>query len=380
MMKFPLNCERIEMSDPTTGIRITQITSYPSPSVHMPYDWPSVTPDNQRFILMCQRSSSRMAPYDVFRCDADGIGLVQLTEMPETAGHPALSLTLDGKALYAIWRDEHILRSIDMESGEITDLVSLARHARPTFGVQGIRQPASGDYVFVSYVSYANGGAYALRVDLKSGDVTVCDDIAIAACDHATGRLIILKNFMQLGTEMRADGSRVYTNTNPEPMTYCSVDESGGDEKHIAPVGMFAHSTTLGKLGCIQGPSQPPNRCIWIAEPEKEPWKLVEGPYFWHAGPSWDGEWILSDTNWPDEGLKLVHVPTRRFRTLCHAHGSQGHAQSGHAHPALSQDGRLGIFTSDRTGTTQVYVARITDEFRESIRAGELDNTRDKWV
>jgi hypothetical protein len=38
------------------------------------------------------------------------------------------------------------------------------------------------------------------------------------------------------------------------------------------------------------------------------------------------------------------------------------------------------VFGSDRTGISQVYVAQITDEFRESVIAGELDNPRDKWI
>jgi hypothetical protein len=233
----------------------------------------------------------------------------------------------------------------------------------------------------VSFVSYEIGSGFGLRVDLSSGAVTECAcDGSIYGVDQTTGRLIVVRNFMKLGTKLGADGSRVYTNASDEPITLWTVEEDGSDPQYVVRLDMFAHSTLLGKRSAIQGPSQPPHRCIWIAEPGKEPWKLVEGPYFWHAGPSFDGDWILSDTNWPDAGLQYVHVPSRHYRTLCHAHASQGHTQTGHCHPALSQDGRIGVFTSDRTGVTQVYVAHITDAFRESVVAGELDNPRDKWI
>lgn len=101
--------------------------------------------------------------------------------------------------------------------------------------------------------------------------------------------------------------------------------------------------------------------------------KLVEGPYFWHSGASYDGEWIVADTNTPDEGLQLAHVPTARFKTLCYAGATQDHYNFGHPHPALSQDGRVAVFRSDRTHVPQIYIAHITEEFRERVKAGVPD-------
>ena len=52
----------------------------------------------------------------------------------------------------------------------------------------------------------------------------------------------------------------------------------------------------------------------------------------------------------------------------------------GHPHSGLSQDGRIAAFGSDRTGVRQMYVAHITDEFRESVIEGRLDNAGDTWM
>ncbi len=46
----------------------------------------------------------------------------------------------------------------------------------------------------------------------------------------------------------------------------------------------------------------------------------------------------------------------------------------------MSQDGRVVVFRSDRTGVPQIYAAHVTDEFRESVIAGELDQPNDKWM
>jgi Tol biopolymer transport system component len=36
-----------------------------------------------------------------------------------------------------------------------------------------------------------------------------------------------------------------------------------------------------------------------------------------------------------------------------------GHARHAHVHPAISQSGRYTAYTSDRTGSPQVYVAPL---------------------
>ncbi len=108
MLRTPLASERIQRIDLTTGVKVIQITSYPSPSEHLHYNWPSVTPDNGRVIIRCQRAAARGAPVDLFRCDTDGLNLFQLTEREPDAGTPSVRMTLcrtgapgDGKAGHA---------------------------------------------------------------------------------------------------------------------------------------------------------------------------------------------------------------------------------------------------------------------------------------
>ena len=117
----------------------------------------------------------------------------------------------------------------------------------------------------------------------------------------------------------------------------------------------------------------------------------------WHIAPNRKGTEILCDTNHPDLGLWLVDVQTGVKRQICLSESSNQGSQwktsryalaadfaaarsaasknlswmeagAGdtvygpqwtHPHPSFSPDETLVAFASDRTGTTQVYVADI---------------------
>ncbi len=380
MLRTPLGSERIQRIDPTTGIKVIQITSYPLPSGHFTYEWPSITPDNRRAVFFCQRWASRNAPWDLFRCDTDGLNLFQLTERGDVHqkggyyGRSPAALTLDGTTIYAIWGTD--LCTVDVETGDVEDLCTLEDVCPDGCMFGRILFSASGTRLFIN-----RGGATpgTVRVDLESGAV---DDIeldgGISGCLQSEPRLLVQRGKVKYDTEVTESGSRRIVNTGPK-ISQWTTDEDGGDGR---PFGawQFAHATLLGTRSAVQGCGLPPERCIWISEEGKDPYKLVEGPYFWHSGASHDGEWIVSDTNYPDCGLQLIHVPTRRFRTLCHPGATLDHVEYGHPHPTVSQDGRVVLFRSDRTNVAQLYVALITDEFRESVKAGDLDNVTDKWM
>jgi len=80
-----------------------------------------------------------------------------------------------------------------------------------------------------------------------------------------------------------------------------------------------------------------------------------------------DGEWIVADTNWSDEGIQLVCVKTRRFDTIIHGHSSGGHPQWTHLHPFLSPDRRYVAFGSDWSGVAQVYSAEVPEDLYDRL-------------
>lgn len=363
-----LGSERDQRIDPKTGIKVIQLTSYPLPHAHFLYDWPSVTPDNQRVVFFGQRYASREAPWDLFRCDTDGLGLIQLTKRTEEAskdgyyGCPTAILALDGKTIYVVWN--RVLCAVDVETGKTEDLLDLSKVC-PEGGFNRAAFASNGD-LFLAHLSPVPGAA---RVILSTGQVEWVETQGhLMGCFQKEPRLLVQRGEVLWGTAAGPDGTRIIVNQGEE-LGLWSTDEKGGDARFFCPA-MFAHMTLLGRETVLQGCGKRPHTCIWLAEENREPRKLVEGPYFWHSGASYDGEWILADTNNPDEGLQLVHVPSARFKALCFAEATQDHFHFGHPHPALSQDGRIGVFRSDRRHVPHIYVAHITEEFRESVKAG----------
>ncbi len=368
MLRTPLASERIQRIDAQTGVKVIQLTSYPTPSAHLLYDWPSVTPDNRRVVLFCQRWVARDAPWDLFRVDADGLNLYQLTERGDRAepggyyGRPPARLSLDGRSVLCVWGKEVCI--VDTETGDIEVLHSLTEHCPPDSVIHNMFISATGRRLFVTHGGPRGNGA--LRLDLDDGAIVAIDPGGhLSACDPTGPRLVVAKGTVKWGTSMRQDGSRVVINRGDLLGKYLT-DEDGNELEYLCPE-IFAHSTLLGRHLKVQGCGRYPDGCIWLADLGSEPRRLVEGPYFWHSGPSWDGEWIAADTNWPDRGIQLVHVPTGRFATLCHAGASQDHYEFGHPHPTLSQDGSMCVFRSDRTGVPQIYVAHISEDFRRAV-------------
>jgi oligogalacturonide lyase len=110
--------------------------------------------------------------------------------------------------------------------------------------------------------------------------------------------------------------------------------------------------------------------------------RLIGAFSAWHPSARSDGRLIVADTTLPDVGLQLVDPATGERRTLCHPNASSRGRQWAepepvwegpvpeeaygpqwsHPHPSFSPDGRKVMFTSDRTGHPQVYVAYIPEE------------------
>ncbi len=371
VLRTPLASERIQRTDPDTGIEVIQLTSYPAPSAHFPYDWPSITPDNRRAVIFCQRFARRDAPWDLFRVDTDGLNLYQLTERGDACEHggyygrPAARLTLDGRTVYCVWGTE--VCAVDVQTGGIEELSSLGEHCPKGSVIGNLHMSANGSRLFAIHGRNHRG---VVRLDLDTMEATnMAIDGQLFSCDPTGPRLMVTKGTVQWGTIEGEHGSRLVVNKG-ELRSKWMADENGKDIEYFGPE-MYAHATLLGRHLKIQGCGLPPRKCIWLVEKDRDPRSLVEGPYFWHSGSSWDGEWIAADTNWPDEGIQLVHVSTGHFATLCHAGATQDHYEFGHPHPTLSQDGSLCLFRSDRTGVPQIHIAHITKGFKKQIVRGE---------
>jgi oligogalacturonide lyase len=98
----------------------------------------------------------------------------------------------------------------------------------------------------------------------------------------------------------------------------------------------------------------------------------------WHGAPDATGTMLVCDTNFPDRGLHLLDLAgktTPQFLLASQASSRGDHwaepfpyndgpvkvyaPQHTHPHPRFSPDGAQVVFTSDRPGTAQVFVATL---------------------
>jgi oligogalacturonide lyase len=159
--------------------------------------------------------------------------------------------------------------------------------------------------------------------------------------------------------------------------------EHGNDE-------FLVHETFLGATGDIVFTVWP--RALCRMDWTTREIRTVAAFNAWHIAPDRKGERVLCDTNHPDEGLQIVDVVTGARRQLCLSESSnQGTQwrkssyavaadfadarknlswmenaadvvygpQYTHPHPSWSFEEDQVAFASDRTGVTQVYVAKL---------------------
>jgi oligogalacturonide lyase len=155
----------------------------------------------------------------------------------------------------------------------------------------------------------------------------------------------------------------------------------------------IVHETFLGRTGGLVFTVWPKALCgmDWSTRERK----TITEFNCWHITPNRAGTLVLCDTNHPDEGLFLIDVATGQRRRVCLSESSnqgtqwktsryalaedfaaaRSAAPAGalswmevptdsvygpqwtHPHPSFSPDEKRVTFASDRTGTTQVYVA-----------------------
>jgi len=339
------NHERIARQDSATGVRVLQLTSFPTMSMTIGYTQNIFSEDSSKLIFLSQRTPQRDSPWDLFMVGSDGSGLVQLTGVDDLRS-PQLSP--DGKTAYYVRGPS--LWAVDTQSFQEREVATLEGGS----AVYGSHLSPDGRYFFIpmSRASKSTDWQQMLkenllvRFDIRKGVAEPITDNWVATASDPEGKGLMCINF------------------TGKQKVYGFVHYDGVLEGVFTSTHDFAHSTLLGPAVRVQGCALYPERAIlMLGLGEEVPKPLVKGPYFWHSSSSRDGKWIVSDTNWPNEGLKLVSVERGSFKTLLYPGNSAGHPQWTHPHPSLSPDGRKVLYNSDATGICQVYVAAIPEDF-----------------
>ncbi len=338
--------ERAIFTDPQSGLRITRLTHSACIGSNLYFEMCSFTEDDSHVVLISQRGAGRDVPWDLFRVQTDGMELVQITERDDLSGIvfcPRL-----GSVLY-------------QSSEELIKLDILSLDEKVVAEVPGERLGTVG--YSLATIDLSGSAYFGIRTDPEGGE-------SIFKADVGTGNMNVLHH-SDRHNHLHVDpaGKTLQFNSFKDGQWKAHLIDADGRNLRPSCFDQFAHRTWFGSTGKMQGTLLPPGKALALCgEADLEPTILAEDRYYWHSAPSSDAQWIVSDTNWPQEGLYLLHVPTGRVSYVCDPRASCSHPQWTHPHPSLSPGMRHVLFNSDLTGIGQVYLAELTDEFLEQAQ------------
>jgi oligogalacturonide lyase len=319
----------------------------------------SFTPDNRKLIFTSYRTGSAQ----IFEAEFPDGRIRQITS--GAAIHPFSPAILpDGEILFVRGG------SIHLTDREIAGFDG-AQLGEASFS-------SDGQWLVAAYKHGAENGLFVGRIDGSAWHTIPFE------------RTVIHPQFHPLDPEW------IEFAGDPAPRMYRVRRDGAGMEclyKHCNDE-FVVHETFLGTTGDLVFTVWPfaLRRLNWTTR------EITEIAAFnaWHIAPNRAGTSVLCDTNHPDRGLFLIDVVTGAARPLCLSNSSnQGSQwktsryalredfeaarsaaqrnlswmetgtdtvygpQWSHPHPSFSPDETLVAFASDRTGTTQVYVAEV---------------------
>jgi hypothetical protein len=353
--------ESASYRDSATGALIHQVTSHPSVN-HLSYFLQSTfTPDSRRLIFTSYRTGSAQ----MFAAGFPDGEIRQLTDgAPIHAYSPTLSP--DGETVYfarggGIWR---------------LDMKTLAESPIVEFEGAQLGECTLGD-----------GGRW-LTAAIKQGDL---QGLVAGRTDGTHWRIIRFTRTVIHPQFHPLDPEWIEFAADPAPRMY-RVRRDGMGVECLYENGFsewVTHETFLGSTGDLVFVHWPKRlyRMDWTTRAITP----VTDFSVWHISPNRAGTHVLCDTNHPDQGIFEIDVAAGKRASICMAGASNGGSQWSkptpadwktdskstlswlevpldsiygpqwtHPHPCYSPDERHVTFTSDRTGTAQVYVAENT--------------------
>lgn len=341
--------ERKIRVDPETGVNVWQITSFPTVNQNLYFHSRCWTADGNAFIFQSLREASRDSGYDLYRANVDGTGFKRLTHSQDFGNfalHPSKPL--------GYFNVKNDIFTLNIETREIARV----GHADGDGEVGGHPGSFTNDGRLYGFVWRSPDGANGFGVfntETKTAKVTT---------------LGLKGKFTHLQIEPK-EGKLfqfVTDGENGKGVAVCVADESGRIER-LPFAEANGHNAWLGATGKVYTDTLGEQRDLLAVKPGGGKVEVIAKapPRFWHTGVSPEGDWMVSDTSSPDDGLHLICVKTGKHARLCRAESSQGHSQYTHPHPSVAPGTKHVLFNSDRTGIPHVYVAEIPDEMKRKL-------------
>ena len=372
-----------DYQDPLTGRRVRQLTNSSAEDYHLYFYNPSVTPDGKYLIFISERTGIS----NLFRLDlATGV-LVQLTEArPVRAEYWPFTDAVKGvgsclpavgnRGREVFYFEGTELLAVDIENLEQRHVLSLPSDRRPSM----LQANANGDtLVFATWdenlFQERSQRTYAgekfpdekffqettstiLRVDALTGksEEVLCKEKLWINHVHLNPQNRDLILFCHEYSEL---SDRMWlldlANHRCEPIQGQGADEWyehefwSADGERICFHGGSRHNSTFGFCGWC---SQDGNDYV-------KAYHATSGRAYAHYNLHPDGKTMVTDGEARPGCISKVHLEDGKqiFEILCrHDSYTFGDDQRCHPHPSFTPDGGQVIFTSNRTGTSNVYL------------------------
>ena len=347
-----------EAATATADVTVRQVTTHPSIH-HHPFFFVDAWDAEMRFLVFLSHRSGRPQIWIELQ---DGGTLVQLTDVPDPAEWSAIP-SKDGEWIYFVAGQAG--KRVSTRTGEVETLVNFGAAEMREAGMVGAAMgttalSASGRYWAVPVktgpvsrfwmIDTVEGGAEVFLERDTIGHPQSCpdDDDLIPFAGPLTDRVWI--------TDRASNERRLYRREHDMPRITHEVWRPG----HRS-VLFVDWPNGNGEIDVETGAAR----------------RLSDFPV-WHAAPDAGGRFAVADTSFPDRGLHILDLETgaARFLHRSEAFSAGAHwaypfpyndgpievyaPQHTHPHPRFSPDGRHVVFTSDRSGHPQVYVATLS--------------------
>ena len=369
--------------DPLTGRRVRQLTDSQAEDYHLYFYNPSVAPDGKHLIFFSERTGVS----NLFRLDLQSGEIVQLTDArPVRAEYWPFTEALQGvgaclpvigdhgqEVFYFAGTD---LFAVGIESLVGRQLLSLPSDRRPSM----LQANASGEILVFATWDEAlfmerSQRAYAGEKFPEEGffQETTSTIVRVDAGSGQADEVLCKEKFWI---------NHVHLNPyNPDLILFCHEYSPAPDRMWLldvptgscAPIpGQGRHEwydhefwSADGERVCFHGGSRSDNTtgfCGWCSPNGTNYTKAyhsTSGRAYAHYNLHSDGETMVTDGEARPGCISKVRLREGKqvFEILCrHDSYTFGDDQRCHPHPSFTPDGRQVVFTSNRTGSSNVYL------------------------
>ncbi|MFQ6040983.1 MAG: oligogalacturonate lyase family protein [Candidatus Poribacteria bacterium] len=341
--------EKKVFKDAKTDVTIFQMTDYPATHHNLYFVNPSCTPDGKTVIFVSDRSGLA----NLYKADIETGEIVQLTDIDNLNSFSATSSKDNRRVFFSAGGE---VRAIDLET--LNEEV-LARFPDGRVGNCNLN---GDDNMLVTSVRRA-GETWITAVHTDGSDV-----IPVYSPPRSVGHVQFCP----------ADNNLIlYSSDITQRMWLVQLDGRNDRPLYLhGPEQWITHESWLGMTDEVIFTHWP--HALKAIKKDSDTARIVSDFNAWHASSRIDGSLIISDTVCPDIGLQLIDPKTGEHWALCYPESSsQGTQWSevtpaigeitektygpqwSHPHPSFSPDGTMVIYTSDKTGRPQVYVAFV---------------------